>query len=309
MYFSDLRAPASRTQTQTNTQPNMHSTHNPSPITRNLAEKHTFSAKERDTETGLSYFGARYYSSDLSIWLSVDPMSDKYPSLSPYVYCADNPVKFTDPDGNWIPGLDEDGNVTYTAEKGDNHDSFVKQFDTQGTSREIFKNAGLGIRDNDVNEGDVINGEAVKKATGCDVLKANWNKMNDNQKITQIMFALQYANYHNEWNGDDRSVDLSRFIADIPLSISFKPKSGKILLPKNKYIPIHFFEIDFSTLGNRQTLCYWSEGGGRFFTDSKGCNYYSYKYLSAKNPKARSKMTGLLLSIPASYSKEFEKRY
>ena len=40
---------------------------------------HTFSAKEKDTETGLSYFGSRYYSSDLSIWLSVDPMSDKYP--------------------------------------------------------------------------------------------------------------------------------------------------------------------------------------------------------------------------------------
>ncbi len=60
---------------------------------------YTFSAKERDSETGLSYFGSRYYSSDLSVWLSVDPMSDKYPSLSPYVYCADNPVRLVDPDG------------------------------------------------------------------------------------------------------------------------------------------------------------------------------------------------------------------
>jgi len=60
----------------------------------------TFSAKEKDVETGLSYFGSRYYSSDLSIWLSVDPMSDKYASLSPYVYCADNPVKLVDPNGD-----------------------------------------------------------------------------------------------------------------------------------------------------------------------------------------------------------------
>ncbi len=67
------------------------------PVTYSL--NHSFSAKERDAETGLSYFGARYYSSDLSIWLSVDPMSDKYPSLSPYVYCADNPVKLVDPNG------------------------------------------------------------------------------------------------------------------------------------------------------------------------------------------------------------------
>ena len=80
----------------------MRSTHHPPSITHNLFALHTFSAKERDLETGLSYFGSRYYSSDLSIWLSVDPMSDKYPSLSPYVYCADNPVKLMDPDGRKI---------------------------------------------------------------------------------------------------------------------------------------------------------------------------------------------------------------
>lgn len=45
---------------------------------------------------------ARHYNSDLSIWLSVDPMSDKYPGLSPYTYCADNPVKLKDPDGRTI---------------------------------------------------------------------------------------------------------------------------------------------------------------------------------------------------------------
>ena len=49
---------------------------------------------------------ARYYNSDLSIWLSVDPMVDKYPNLSPYNYCADNPVRLVDEDGKevWIIG-------------------------------------------------------------------------------------------------------------------------------------------------------------------------------------------------------------
>ena len=60
---------------------------------------YTFSGKETDVETGYSYFGARYYDSGLSIWLSVDPMSDKYPSMSPYNYCANNPVILVDPDG------------------------------------------------------------------------------------------------------------------------------------------------------------------------------------------------------------------
>ena len=68
------------------------------PITYSL--NYAFSAKERDVETGLSYFGARYYSSDLSVWLSVDPMSDKYPSLSPYTYCANNPIRIIDPSGD-----------------------------------------------------------------------------------------------------------------------------------------------------------------------------------------------------------------
>ncbi len=64
-------------------------------------ESFTFSAKEKDLETGLSYFGSRYYSSDLSIWLSVDPMSGKYPSTSSYAYCRNNPIILIDPDGEF----------------------------------------------------------------------------------------------------------------------------------------------------------------------------------------------------------------
>ena len=43
---------------------------------------------------------ARHYHPTLSIWLSVDPMADKYPSMSPYTYCANNPVIIIDPSGD-----------------------------------------------------------------------------------------------------------------------------------------------------------------------------------------------------------------
>ena len=71
--------------------------------TSNYSERFTFTGKERDEETGYGYFGARYMDHELmTMWLSVDPMADKYPSISPYVYCAWNPVKLTDPDGEEI---------------------------------------------------------------------------------------------------------------------------------------------------------------------------------------------------------------
>ena len=75
-------------------------------------ERFTFTAKERDQETGYGYFGARYMDPDLSaLWLSVDPMADKYPSISPYAYCAWNPVKLVDPDGREIGDYyDKNGN-------------------------------------------------------------------------------------------------------------------------------------------------------------------------------------------------------
>ena len=62
-----------------------------------------FTGKELDSETGYSYFGARYYDAELSgLFFSVDPMADKYPNISPYTYCAWNPVKLVDPDGEYI---------------------------------------------------------------------------------------------------------------------------------------------------------------------------------------------------------------
>ena len=63
----------------------------------------TFTGKEKDEETGYGYFGARYMDHELmTMWLSVDPLADKYPNISPYAYCAWNPVKLVDPDGKEV---------------------------------------------------------------------------------------------------------------------------------------------------------------------------------------------------------------
>ncbi len=58
-----------------------------------------FNAKEFDEETGLYYYGARYYDPRLSVWVSTDPAENDYPSISSYSYTFNNPVNAIDPNG------------------------------------------------------------------------------------------------------------------------------------------------------------------------------------------------------------------
>lgn len=46
-----------------------------------------------------SIFAGRYYDPRTGRWLSVDPKAAKYPGLSPYNYCLNNPLRNIDPDG------------------------------------------------------------------------------------------------------------------------------------------------------------------------------------------------------------------
>jgi len=60
-----------------------------------------FSGKELDEEIGLEwyYFGARYYDPEIGRFLSVDPHARSYPSLTPYHYVENNPLRYIDRTG------------------------------------------------------------------------------------------------------------------------------------------------------------------------------------------------------------------
>jgi len=121
--------------------------------------RYTFSGKERDSETGYSYFGARYYHPDLSIWLSVDPMAEERPSLSPYNYCQNNPIGRKDPTGL----LDEfdfnsntditryrntKGELLYETKDGLNVDIIVPDASVPTLKKELQKAKDNGTIDN-----------------------------------------------------------------------------------------------------------------------------------------------------------------
>ncbi len=44
-------------------------------------------------------YGARFYDPVLGRWHSVDPLAEKHPNQSPYLFCNGNPIIYMDPDG------------------------------------------------------------------------------------------------------------------------------------------------------------------------------------------------------------------
>ena len=93
-----------------------------------------FNAKEFDEETGLYYYGARYYEPTLTLWYGVDALAEKYPSIGGYVYCVGNPVRLVDVDANdWYEA--EDGTMQYTNKHYENQKDFDKNSGLKGVWR------------------------------------------------------------------------------------------------------------------------------------------------------------------------------
>jgi RHS repeat-associated protein len=89
-----------------------------------FSSAYKFNGKEQDEETGNYYYGARYYTAELGIWLSVDPLSSKYPNSSPYVFVANNPINLIDPNGmKWVNVHDDE--VTKAQENYDSKKTWL----------------------------------------------------------------------------------------------------------------------------------------------------------------------------------------
>ena len=82
-----------------------------------------FNAKEFDEETGMYYYGARYYEPRLSLWMSVDPIANLKNWISPYAYTKDNPLRYIDPDGQDEWEINKQGKIVKHI-KTDKHDAF-----------------------------------------------------------------------------------------------------------------------------------------------------------------------------------------
>ena len=123
-------------------------------------QQYKYNGKELDTMHGLnSYdYGARQYYPVVPVWDRMDPLCEKYYGVSPYAYCANNPIMFIDPDGRDTLNIAFNGNKwSYESpivSKGDDVfnvtiNNITQQFTfTNGKYEERVNALNLEINDN-----------------------------------------------------------------------------------------------------------------------------------------------------------------
>ena len=154
----------------------------------------TFTGKEKDAETGYGYFGARYMDHELmTMWLSVDPMADKYPSISPYAYCAWNPIRLVDPDGRDVWEVSKDGHVQRTGDEGGKKKQIVKYANGNTTT---FKGRRYH---NIMSDLSATSDNGVSSTVGGEDMQSAYAKvfksMADNTNVEWIMHRYSDDNY------------------------------------------------------------------------------------------------------------------
>jgi len=117
----------------------------------NWATPYRFNGKEQDCESGMHYYGARYYDSRLSRFISVDPMADQRSWVSPYNYVQNNPINRIDPTGMLDnPVYGSDGTYRGDTKEGFTGDVIIYDGDkdfTKMSKDELLATKGAGTYD------------------------------------------------------------------------------------------------------------------------------------------------------------------
>jgi RHS repeat-associated protein len=167
-----------------------------------------FTSKERDSESGLDYFGARYYGSAAGRFCSHDPhgpwsMFEDEKALflrvpqnwNRYIYVTDNPGKYTDPDG-----LERYDNTVDPRSRQMIHDALVAVA-KNGTKHQ--RQVAKYILENDltfsVQIGTATSETSVNSAAANDKIASGWVSVGKSFDYVNITISLNYASgYHGK---------------------------------------------------------------------------------------------------------------
>ena len=88
--------------------------------TGNTVQRFKYNGKELDRTHGIDWYdyGARHMTPDAGRFTTIDPLAEKYYNISPYAYCANNPLSYIDPSGKYITYTNNSNKKTYVYYKG-----------------------------------------------------------------------------------------------------------------------------------------------------------------------------------------------
>ena len=167
-----------------------------------------FNAKEFDEETGMYYYGARYYEPRLSLWMSVDPLQEKYPNISTYCYAANNPIKFIDSDGRKL--LFASGTTEAFKQKFRAAIMYLHEHNADGIIAQIDKSSTIIYITERVGEASAFS--KTKKTIYCDpnmgVLTSSDKKMSPAAVLNhEADHTLQYLKNPDKFAQDSKTLD------------------------------------------------------------------------------------------------------
>ena len=218
------------------------------------ANRYRFSGKEEQGFAGVPWqdFGARMYDPDLARWTTPDPLAEKYPGISPYVYCNDNPVNFVDPDGR-NPIYNRFGTLLGTDDGGLHGKAlFMDDADfVQGMKQDDALLHDKGI-------------EFLESEDAIDSFQANYTSLSERPDWDGEI-TLEEA---NEWYGNGNGQPLFADINKIDLPVWMISKDSPV--GQKQVVNTLFGSIRSWLVYGKITLKHYPDNGVRAYSDNYG---------------------------------------
>ncbi len=233
--------------------------------------KYSFNAKELDEETGMYYYEARYYAPPT--FTSRDPLFEKYFWMSPYAYCANNPVKYVDPTGC--------ENVIYIIDLQQGKNKAIDTERLRNNVNAILQNRGLETRMEFLPEGVTADNFDPNKldATDSYVVIGSYKQIKKfaEKKDENLLKAIKQENFTGRANNPEVSVNGGYMCKTPGKGIAIDAQGAKDFAKSKKMNLIYFASLSVlhgaghNAGFNHSAANPYYESPSRYGQDMKNC--------------------------------------
>jgi len=264
-----------------------------------------FTGKERDAETGLDYFGARYMSGAQGRWTSPDAINvtderilNPSNTLNKYIYGGNNPLKFVDPDGEDITVYYTNGGIAghtmmmaYNQATGD---SAVQSFGPASHSAASEAEMGIGIGVQGTANYDFSN------INSADQLRQDYASITIQTSPEETQKVIQYIRTHSDGDYKTYSNNCTTTCAKILRTLS--------LYKKDSITPKGFFTDLLHQYGATKSVPNTIQHGMDYGKPRSGFDAFGLLFLSIQNQESAAKKPKEVVKTKICYTDDHGKQ-